>query len=229
MRTSRFSARVESYREEILVSGSAYLGTWLDAASREKIRVFIDDMSPSGAEINYEGTEKRIWDGHLLSADISVFEKMANDVVSRFLGRSVEAYTVLAYSNKPLPSNSRAELGRWHIDSLRRQMKVFMFLTDTTEASGPFEWVVGSHSVQFKVRALLGGHYWSFWPIHRGGTRKYSKLPDGWVEEELRNRHEIRPLLCGAGDVFLVDTSSVHRARPCREGARYALTAYYRN
>jgi len=103
-----------------------------------------------------------------------------------------------------------------------------MFLTDTTEESGPSEWVVGTHCLSFKLRAVASGKYLSLKDLAKRGQRKYSRLPDVWVDADLRRRYAIRPILCSAGDTFLVDTSSIHRARPCQEFGRYALTAYYR-
>ena len=35
-------------------------------------------------------------------------------------------------------------------------------------------------------------------------------------------------VFCGPGTAVVVDTSAIHRARPCIEGTRYALTAYFR-
>jgi hypothetical protein len=34
-------------------------------------------------------------------------------------------------------------------------------------------------------------------------------------------------MLCDEGSVVIVNTSAIHRARPCFEAGRYALTSYY--
>ena len=34
-------------------------------------------------------------------------------------------------------------------------------------------------------------------------------------------------VICKAGTMMVADTSAIHRARPCLEGSRYALTTYY--
>ena len=61
-----------------------------------------------------------------------------------------------------------------------------------------------------------------------GGTRTYAKLPDPLIDQLATRGYRSQPVLVSAGTVMIVDTSAIHRARPCRAGSRYALTAYYR-
>lgn len=219
---------VSNISGKMLAEGASLLGNWVDSAYLKRVRSFIDEVPVQQSELNYNGTEKRVWNAQLADADVSMFGKWADEIISTYVGRRVSASTVLAYSNKPLDTLDGDTTGRWHIDSLRQQLKIFMFLTETTEMSGPFEWVVGTHLLSFKIRAVAAGNYLSLRDLGKSGQRKYSRLSDVWVDDNLRGDYDIRPLLCNAGDTFLVDTSSVHRARPCRAVGRYALTAYYR-
>ena len=62
------------------------------------------------------------------NADVSTFGKWADEIISAYVGRSVSATTVLAYSNKPLDLLDGASVGRGHIDSLRQQQRYLCFL-----------------------------------------------------------------------------------------------------
>ena len=61
------------------------------------------------------------------------------------------------------------------------------------------------------------------------GKRSYQSLPEHWIETLRGRGYEPAPVLVEAGTVLIVDTSIIHRARPCKSVPRYALTTYYKH
>lgn len=218
----------DSIREAVADQGWAFLGQPLDQSVLDQIKNEIDKMSESSdVEINYGGTEHRIWKAHEKSSSIEEFRHFSDLVVSKFYGNQHDAYDILAIRNRSLESSSgKLHDGRWHLDSFNRQLKVFVFLSDVTEASGPFEMIPGTQAMSFKMRKALGGHLITPKDIVTK-SRSYSKLKEELIESILSQGYERKVFAVPAGTIALVDTSCVHRARPCTLGERYALTSYY--
>lgn len=197
---------------------------------REVIDVIDSHVPDQRTEVNYAGTELRIWDAQKHHALLQDFYDHCNVFTAALTGMDVEADTLLAIRNRTLDaSDQKSRLGRWHIDSFRRQLKVFLFLTDTTEQSGPFEFVPRTHAARLKAQMLARGVY--FRPgdlLSRTGARAYARIDEAVVEGLSKSGFAPMPFLCKAGTALVVDTSSIHRARPCSAGARYALTTYCR-
>lgn len=191
----------------------------------------IDEMNAwqqGRQEKNYGGTELRIWDAQSISPLFDDFFQMSNRLMSAFRGREETAYTLLAIRNQPLPeADTTLRAGRWHLDSLRHQLKVFLFLSDTTINTGPFEFLQGTHRTSFKLSMLATGQLLTPRDL-LSGKRSYNSIPDETIARLAAQGYEQTPVLCEAGTVLLMDTSAVHRARPCVDGTRYALTAYFR-
>jgi hypothetical protein len=219
--------RLLDIRIELATKGFARVGRCSDPSSLAEVRAFVDSEPEEHCELNYGGTEKRVWGAERRCQRIMEFRSVADSFLSSLTSSRQLAHTVLAYSNKPVPKGSELENGRWHLDSVVRQLKVFLFLTATTENSGPLELVVGTHRLFFKVQAVMAGRYFSRGDLVNGTYRRYSKLSDAWIASLNAQGYRQTPLLCEAGDVFVVNTSSIHRARPCFEGGRYAVAAYY--
>jgi hypothetical protein len=192
----------------------------------EHIKTFIDTYPETHAELNYDGTEKRIWGAHTIDPVIQAFGAFSDHIMAAVFNTPIEVKTVLSYSNYPIPADDRLITGRWHLDSLRRQYKLFCFLTRTEEQTGPLEVVPGTHRTDFKLWPLVSGRYISCSDLGTT-TRRYQMLDEQWVDEQCRKAGGSVPFLCEAGTLILVDTSAIHRARPCLKGHRYALCAYY--
>ena len=219
---------IESTREALADQGWAFLGKPLEKSILDQIKNEIDKMSESSdVEINYGGSEHRIWQAHEKSPSIEEFRHFSDVIVSKFHGSEHAAYDILAIRNRSLESSSgKLHDGRWHLDSFSRQLKVFVFLTNVTEASGPFEMIPGTQAMSFKMKKALGGHLITPKDIITK-SRSYSKLKEELIESILSQGYERKVFAVPAGTMALVDTSCVHRARPCTVGERYALTSYY--
>lgn len=217
---------VSALRAAIRKQGFAVLETRVSELACSHFMAFIDQYENNKSEINYAGTEKRIWDSQLLDPAVKAFGAMSDQIMGIVFNRTPKLKTVLSYSNFPIPHQEQLITGRWHLDSVRNQYKLFCFLTKTEERTGPLELLPGSHLTAFKLWPLFTGQYISLTDLGTG-KRCYQQLDEHWVDAQCRKVGGSVPLLCEAGTLILVDTSAIHRARPCLEGKRYALCTYY--
>ena len=200
----------------------------------EKIKNDIDQVtSGPGVEINYGSSETRIWSAQKRFNNVKRFFNESNEFLSSVLNEDMIAGSVLAIKNTPLPEGDQKNIiGRWHADSFTRQEKVFLFLSDTTEESGPLEFIPNTHKTLFRLRkALEPGFFFNHLNIFskKDNFRQYQSIPDGKIKSLLNKGYKAKPVLVKAGTILLIDTAKlIHRARPCKEGERYALTSYYR-
>lgn len=190
-----------------------------------EIKSFIDQFKDDNIEKNYGNSETRIWDSENKNKNIMKFKNDSDKLVSSIFGKNIECYTVLALKNIAIPSDGTQVKGRWHVDSLRKQVKVFTFLSDVKEENGPFEYVPFTNSYWFKLKRI--GNYLSVMDFfNKNGSRKYQKLKESFIKKVL-NKFMSKKFICDMGTTAIVDTSALHRASPCIKGTRYYLCAYY--
>jgi ectoine hydroxylase-related dioxygenase (phytanoyl-CoA dioxygenase family) len=124
------------------------------------------------------------------------------DVVNTYLG----LWSKLSYVDQWYTIPTQADAGRvasqrWHRDYNGRYLvKVFVYMTDVDEGSGPFEYVPQSHA--------RGGRYAQVFPWEVFGEDLYPRA------EELRRRvppEAARTLTAPAGTVIFCDTTGFHR------------------
>ena len=198
----------------------------------EQIKTDINKVNSGlGVEINFGGSETRIWSAQKRFKGAKKFFDDSNKLLSSILNQNNIAGTVLAIKNNPLTEDhQKHSMGRWHIDSWRSQEKVFLFLSDTSEKSGPLEFIPNTHKFLFRwSKALEPGFFFDhFSMLKKGAPRRYSSIPDKKIEALFNNGYKTKPLLFKAGTVLVINSAKlIHRARPCKEGQRHALTAYY--
>lgn len=201
----------------------------LSSAFCEEAINFIDSFSAnSQTEINYGGSECRVWDCQSKSPLLKDFFDDCCNWISTFSSGKNMPKTLLGIRNAALPEKAeQLTRGRWHIDSFRNQIKIFLFLTDTTEESGPFEFIPGSHQNFFKLRMICRGAYFKPSDFFNKQGRAYQRIDDKIISRLSKKGFNSKPVIVKQGTMLIVDTSSIHRARPCLKGNRYALTAYY--
>ena len=189
---------------------------------------FIDQYKKTdNIEINYAGTELRIWNLQNENQLLSQFFDDSNKIISSIFGKSILGEKLLAIRNKSLsPDDYLSRNRRWHIDSFSTLYKIFLFLTDTTESSGPFEFIPNTHKKLFKLKMLSQGYYFKFSQLGKS-ARLYQNLNDDVIERIKIKGYHPKSILCNAGTLLVVNTSSIHRARPCNQHHRYALTTYF--
>ena len=153
---------ISKVRAEIKDTGFYILKNAYPKDFCQSIIQFIDDYKPlsdeikvsnNNVEMHYDGTEMRIWDAQKKSTLLQSFYDDSNLAMSRLLKKDTRAFTLMAIRNKQLQADDISLMkGRWHIDSFFRQLKIFLFLTDTSDQSGPFEFIPGTHRTGFKFK-----------------------------------------------------------------------------
>lgn len=189
---------------------------------------FIDKYQKTyNIEKNYSETELRIWSAQNEHPLLSRFFEESNHMMSSILDSPIVGNTLLAIRNNPLNiDDDSSRIRRWHIDSFATQYKIFLFLSDTTELSGPFEFIQNTHRKLFKFKMLCQGSYFKFSQL-KNDKRSYQHLREELIEKLIASGYCPKPILCKAGTLLIVNTSSIHRARPCIQDQRYALTSYF--
>lgn len=189
----------------------------------------IDRITEKGEpEINFGGSEYRVWMAHTKSTLIEKFKVFSDDVLSGVEQSEMEAIDVLAIRNRQIDYQDKFMTeGRWHLDSFSRQLKVFAFLSDVDGDCGPFEMLPKTHRLSFKIKEAIRGNYFSLKDF-TGTNRSYSRLDESIIKEFENIGLNSKAFTVQAGTICVVDTSCVHRARPCKKGSRYALTSYYK-
>ena len=192
----------------------------------------IDVLSKKeGVEINHNGTEHRIWKSNLKSKYIEQFFNFSNTVISSIVESEKIAYDILAVRNLRLKNfnDEKSTKLRWHLDSFNNQLKVFLFLSDVDEKSGPFEVIPKTHKKLFKVFNMFPAGYFKITDfLKKGGSRSYAALDDNIIKNIINKGYPVKSFLVKKGTLAVVDTSCIHRAKPLEIGSRYALTSYYR-
>lgn len=140
------------------------------------------------------------------------------NIAHAYLGMFGRLYYLTLNRTVPVPAGSGA-MGsqRWHRDyDDRRLCKLFIYLNDVDEASGPFTYIPTS------IRGLRWGHLFP----QRPPLGSYPR------EEELArviNLGEARVNTGRAGTVIFCDTSGLHRGGYATQKERIMFTAAYRS
>lgn len=104
----------------------------------------------------------------------------------------------------------------WHVDSVRRQFKLFCYLTDClSEKSGPL--CILDHPVPGMERLVILGQRL---------LRRSRRFDEGTITLLERLGFRRHPLLSTAGRPFFVETSRIHRGLPIQKGHRIMMAAY---
>lgn len=203
----------------------------LDPDALPQLRDRIDELSAADdAEVNYAGSEHRVWNAEQKDERFKAVQDLSNWIMPQLYGRTYPSHTVLAIRNRPAPAHAERADIRWHLDSFRTQLKLFAFLTDVTPETGPLEYLPGTHKRAFKWAGILPFGFYRPSDILNVGKRKRSwqRIHDRTIEKVRRWGYQPKEMTVPAGTLLLVDTSALHRAKPCLDGERYALTVYHR-
>ena len=106
----------------------------------------------------------------------------------------------------------------WHRDSIFRQFKSIVYLSDVNEENGPFELIEKSHKLSSIIKDTKSGNTDCM-------ESRFDNDTVNKIANENLDRHKI--IVADAGTVLLVDTSIIHQGRPIKKGVRYALTNYF--
>ena len=168
-------------------------------------------------EENYSSSEFRIWESESKLELCSQFKKFSDNLYNEIFNSEVDS-TILAIKNTAVIEDAQTK-SRWHADSFSNQFKLFLFLSDVSIDNGPLEYVIGSKDVLYKFKNL--NDYFNFKGFFKNTLRSYSEIQDNFLEDKIES------FTLNQGSFLIVNTSAVHRAKPCIAGERYALTAYF--
>jgi hypothetical protein len=139
------------------------------------------------------------------------------EIASNYLGYIPQLFEVYVEKTMPVGSDTRSYSQNWHRDpEEKKTLKVFIYLSDVTEESGPFTYVLGSSPT---------------------GTGKYKnlfpqKLPHGSYPSEIdvTSKVKLEDLLIATGvqgSIIFCDTSGLHRGGYAKSDYRIMSTGFY--
>lgn len=218
----------KAHKKNLKKDGWSVLPGRVNKVTVDKIKLSIDQLAnKNDTEINYSGSEHRVWNAHNKCNIIQSFKYFSDNVVSNMVDKPCSAFDILAIRNSSLNSdNASLKLGRWHLDSFSKQLKLFLFLSDVSQQSGAFEMIPGTQRYSFKMKQLCLGNVITPKDLIKG-TRTYSSFKEKLIENVVQRGFSSKIFAVKSGTMAIVDTSCIHRARPCNVGKRYALTSYY--
>jgi len=145
-------------------------------------------------------------------------DKFLEDVASSCLGATSRAAFTLGARLDSTPNNPGSG-GGWHRDSPQRQIKAMVYLSNTEDENGPFQFISGSEKIISMLRD------------DRIANKEYGSVrwTGSEVDKVLKKTDSGRLITftAKAGTVLIFDSSAIHRGSPIIKGTRYALTNYY--
>jgi len=146
---------------------------------------------------------------------IDDFKRLAADTYFAETGRSPKN-VVLMINHISAANTPDGSGGGWHVDSVRSQYKLFMYLTDCTSIeTGPLT-LFTSGSV-WKDRLVIALNYL------RGNKFRFTNEKIKALEKKGFSE---KPFLKKSCHPFFINTSFIHRGAEITSGERMMLTAY---
>ena len=206
---------------EIRQNGFVVISDFFDKKSCESCIEDMDWMFENKKEFVHQSdyADSRIFGAEELSENIMKFAN--NDLLNKL----ANAYNAVPTSNGftlagkiETTGHEYGSGGTWHRDSYFRQFKSLLYLTNVNEENGPFQVVLGSHDAKKISSDSKSANLESM----------QCTFNQEAVEKILKDEPERLKTLTGkAGTLVLVDTSTIHRGLPLKNGIRYALTNYF--
>jgi hypothetical protein len=214
-----FSAR---HFDLVQSTGLSVVENFADADTCRRLHaeiIRVQDHYPGAVSRRSNGADLRTFGEDKASEAIGQFgsDPQLHKLAVACLGQNaVNAFT-LAATIRYTPGNQGSGEG-WHRDAFVGQFKAILYLTDVSEDTGPFEYILNSHRLLSKYQDKRRHDV----PLHT------TRIKDEIVEEIIRHESERHKVVTGpAGSLVLADTTGIHRGRPLRSGSRAALTNYY--
>ncbi len=164
-------------------------------------------------------SDSRIFGAEKISDNIKSFsnDNLLISVANKYNKKNTKLGFTLA-AKMPYQENSKGSGEGWHRDAFFRQFKALLYLNDVEINNGPFELILNSNKHNFLLEDIKIGNL---------DYMQY-RLSDHEISKIISRSPQRKITLIGKiGTLILVDTSSIHRGSPIKEGTRYALTNYY--
>ena len=110
-------------------------------------------------------------------------------------------------------NNKSAQMYHFDLDRIK-WLKLFIYLTDIDEESGPHEYVETSHKVNSKPKELL--------------DYGYKRIPDNLINKYYK-KNLIKKVYGKKGTMFIADTSCYHRGKPPTNNDRLLMVIEFSN
>ena len=198
--------------EEFFGNGDALLKELLDfsraqekVAHKHPVKPYITDFFESAPHVSLKNPFFRL----------ALDERVLN-VAGRYLGMSpkLQEFELAEITQVPEGTEKMGSM-RWHRDPHdRKLMKMFIYLFDVDNESGPFTYILGSNAVNT---------YWGVFPPARPAG---IYPPHGEVEKRV-DAKDIFPATGTAGAVVFADTAGLHGGGYVLKGARRMSTFGY--
>jgi hypothetical protein len=173
-------------------------------------KIWRDDVGADN-RIYFANHGSELIDDFYSDSSISDFVKIYED------SGSLVGFTLAAKISAK--ANNKGSGGGWHRDYfLRKQTKAILYLSDTAEENGPFQYLEGSHKYG-NIKSYIEKYNFKF------NQYRYSQKEVNQILDDTPN--QLKTLTGKKGDLILVDTRGIHRGKPIAESERYALTNYF--
>jgi len=205
-------------REGVAVVPDYWTAEKCAAARAEIDRVM--EANPAAVQKNSCGSDRRLFG---VEAGSELLAEFHRDPFPRSVGELLHGFELYNFATLGARIDATKENNGsgdgWHRDGHGFQYKSILYLSDVDDGNGPFEYLPGSHrlwrtAVDTVVRGLPPAP----------ATRYTPEMIDRIVEG---SGLKINRYTGTAGTLILADTTGIHRGRPLRSGARYALTNYF--
>ena len=202
---------------DLVELGCVSLGKKIDIQDTERMRNSLDKhLSDPAVNVwrDQTASDERIFGFEELEVDIGELCSIGEllEIGSQYVGRRLKSWFMMANRVRYAEGNLGSG-GGWHRDSaFTHQFKSICYLSDVELDNGPFEYVPYSHLTKAKltVRDTIG--------------LEQSRISD---KDFQQSGLESRTFTGPAGTLLLADTRGIHRGRPNKAGARYAITTYF--
>lgn len=176
----------------------------------------------AGAHVKtYKEFIKNLWDAHPTVDFDNPFFKLALEkkilgIVNEYMGMCAKFYYMTLNVTTPVEKDAiPVQSQRWHRDPEDKKMcKIFLYMTDVDERSGPFIYTLGSQ---------FGGKYGNLFPQDppRGS------LPKEEILNYLIPRERVKSYEGRVGTLIFCDTVGIHKGGYATENNRIMFTAGY--
>lgn len=164
-------------------------------------------------------SDSRLYGAENISNKINIFSKddLLISVANKFNKKNTQLGFTLA-AKMPYQKNSKGSGEGWHRDAFFRQFKALLYLNDVGINNGPFEIIQNSNKYKNLLEDIEIGNL--DYMQYRLSEEEICKI----IFKEPQRK---KTILGEMGTLILVDTSTIHRGSPIKNGTRYAITNYY--
>jgi hypothetical protein len=216
-------AGAEQHLSNLRNHGYSILENYLSEAQCAEMRAQVDQAVldyPAATWSGMLGADKRIFGIENVGGGfLDLFnDQYLREIGCKYIDCRIENLLTLAGRIDAVKENLGSGEG-WHRDGNHFQFKVLVYLSDAKPENGPFQLIADSH----RYPQVVNDNY-CMQTEDSLGTR----FSDAQVNRLLAQQPErLITLSAPAGTAVLVDTSTIHRGSPIKQGRRYALFNYY--